>query len=151
MGCLMERSELAAAPAVIGPLEEGAVRAVWPFVQEYLQNALLVDGGKVSLDDLFKQIGEGTMGLYVVQDFANGDILAAICCEVHEYPNVNVFNVAYLGGRELYRWASLFGELEAEAVRLGCEIVRMTGRPGWGRIYPDYREVARVFERRVVQ
>lgn len=136
--------------AVVGPLEEAAVRDAWPKVESYLANALARDEWKLGLDDLLSQIADGAMGLYVVRDFAAGEILAAIACEVQEYPAVNVFNVAYLGGRDLYRWAHLFGELEAEAVRLGCEIVRITGRAGWGRIYPDYKEMNRVFERRVV-
>ena len=146
----MEAENMEPGVSVIGPLQEAAVRDVWPKIAGYLLEALECDGGKMRPDDVLEQIAQGLMGLYVVQDFATGEILAAIACEVQEYPNANVFNVAYLGGRELYRWAHLFGDLEAEAVRLGCPIVRITGRAGWGRIYPDYKEISRIFERRVV-
>lgn len=136
--------------AVVGPLEEAAVMDAWPKVEGFLADALERDDWKVRPADLLNQIAAGVMGLYVVRDFSTGDTLAALACEVQEYPNASVFNIAYLGGRDLYRWANLLGEMEREAVRLGCDTLRITGRPGWGRIFPDYREINRVFERRVV-
>ena len=146
----MEAQQLDAGVSVVGPLNEEAVRDAWPKVVGYLAEALDRDGGKMLPGDVLKQIAEGLLGLYTVLDFATGEILAAVVCEVQEYPQESVFNVAYCGGRELYRWAHLLGEMEREAARLGCQVVRITGRAGWGRVFPDYHEVSRIFERRVV-
>ena len=135
---------------VSGPLVEDEVQNVWPKVDELLNAALERDGSKILPVDLLLQIAEGLMGLYVVTDDESGEILGALACEAQEYPRSQVFNIAYCGGKDLYRWAGLLGAMEAEAVRLGCDTVRITGRPGWGRIFPDYREMNRVFERKVV-
>ena len=146
----MDAQQLDTGVAVIGPLNEQAVRDAWPKVVGYLAEALDRDGGKMLPDDVLEQIAQGLMGLYTVVDFATGEILAALVCEAQEYARESVFNIAYCGGRDLYRWAGLLGEMEREAARLGCQTVRITGRPGWGRIFPDYREMNRIFERRVV-
>ena len=137
------------ATSLIGPLEEQGVRDAWPKVEGFIREALERDGWKVRPSDLMQQIASGEIGLYVVRD-EGGEILGAVACEVQEYPNANVFNIAYCGGHELHRWAHLLGNLEAEAARYGCETVRITGRAGWGRVFPDYHEVQRVFERKVV-
>lgn len=135
---------------VIGPLQEDAVRDAWPKVEAYLAAALERDGWKQGVEDVLADVASGQSGFYVVQDFESGDILAAVVCDSVEYPRSTVLNIGLLGGRDLYRWAHLLGWFEAEAARLGCDTVRISGRPGWGRIFPDYHESHRVFERKVV-
>lgn len=147
---MMEAQQLDAGVSVVGPLNEEAVRDAWPKVVGYLAEALDRDGGKMLPGDVLKQIADGFAGLYTIVDFETGEILAAIVCDVQEYAHSNVFNLAYCGGRDLYRWAHLLGDFEREAARLGCDTVRITGRAGWGRVFPDYREICRVFERRIV-
>lgn len=137
--------------SLIGPLEEAAIVDTWPKVEGFLKPALERDGSKLTTNDLLQQIGDGMMGLFIIRDFSNGDILAALCCDVQEYPRSIVFNIAYAGGRDLYRWANLLGEFERHAVEMGCDTLRITGRAGWGRVFPDYQEMCRVFERRIVR
>lgn len=136
--------------SVVGPLTEEGVRDVWPKVEAYLSDALAREDWKLRPEDLLGQIADGLVGMYAIWDDETGEILGAVCCESFEYPRSNVFNVAVCGGKDLYRWAHLMGAIEEEAVRLGCDTVRISGRPGWGRVFPDYREVHRVFERKVV-
>jgi len=136
---------------VIGPLDERGVSDYWPKVEPMLAAALERDGWKLRPADLIAQISEGLMGLYVAHDFEKGDVLGAIAAEVQEYPNARVFSIAYCGGHDLYRWAPLIADMEREAVRLGCHVVRIPGRKGWGRVFPDYRETHRVFEREVTR
>lgn len=136
--------------SVFGPLEEDAAVDAWPKIEGYLSDALERDGWKLGPADLLQQVAEGLTGLYVIEDDETGEILGAVAAEVQEYQRVTVFNIAFCGGRDLYRWAGLLAAMEQEAVRLGCPIVRITGRPGWGRVFPDYSEVHRVFERKVM-
>jgi hypothetical protein len=135
--------------SVEGPLGEEEVADVWPKAEPMLSAALETDG-VLTTNDLFAQMSDGLWGLYIVKDDETGEVLGAVCCEVQQWPLGDVFNIAHCGGHSLHRWAGLLGALESEAVRLGCETVRIEGRKGWGAIYPDYREVKRVFERRVV-
>lgn len=135
---------------VEGPLDEEAIRDVWSQAQPYLAKALERDGYKLEPADLLEQIATGLMGMYVITDDDTGEMVGAVACEVQEYPQSQVFNIAYCGGRELHRWAPLLGALEAEAARFGCDTVRITGRPGWGRVYPDYQEACRIYERKVL-
>ena len=137
------------ATRVIGPLDANGFNHYWPKVEQFLTDALQHEGFKLKPQQLAGQITEGLMGLYVVLDMAHGEVLGALACEVAEYPNENVFVIAYCGGRDLYRWANLIGEMEREAIRLDCRTVRIPGRKGWGKVFPDYRETYRVYERKL--
>lgn len=135
--------------SLIGPLEESAVMDAWPKVAEFISEALNRDGWKLDSEDVLSQIGDGLMGLYLIADDM-GEILGAVVAEVQQYPKSSVFNIAYCGGRDLYRWANLISGMEAEAARFDCDTVRITGRHGWGRVFPDYVEMNRIFERKVL-
>lgn len=137
--------------SLVGPLDREAVEKLWPVCAPLLAQALERDGWKLKPEQLLAQIAEGLVGLYVVEDFATAEVLAALACEVCEYPNAQVFSVSYLGGRDAHRWVHLIADVEREAVRLGCHVVRIPGRKGWGRVFPDYAEVHRVFEREVMR
>lgn len=136
---------------LLGPLPQEAMEAIWPKAEHLLLPALEHEGWKMKPDQLHDAIASGSMGLYVAHDFATGEVLAALVAEAQEYPNAQVFSLAYCGGEQMERWAHLISALEQEAVRLGCHIVRIPGRKGWGHIFPDYREVMRVYEREIVQ
>ena len=134
---------------LIGPLQKEAFDGIWPVVEPYLANALERDGWKLRPDDLHNQITSGVMGLYVVQDFKTAEILAALACEVQEYPNAAVFSIAFAGGKDMERWQHLIAEIEMHAKALGCHVVRIPGRAGWARVFPEYREAHRVFEKEI--
>lgn len=134
-----------------GPVSDAEIADVWPKVEAMLGAAIERDGSKLLPIDLLKQLSDGLMGLYLIEDDATGEIIAALACDVQEYARSTVFNIAYCGGRDLYRWAGLLGAMEAEAASMSCDTLRITGRAGWGRVFPDYREMCRVFERRIVQ
>ena len=136
--------------SIRGPLGESEVFDVWPKAEAMFDAALQRDGWKLTTADLLSQVSEGLVGIYLIEDEETGELLAVLAVEVQEYPQSNVLNLAYCGGHDLYRWAGLLGAMESEAARLGCDTVRITGRPGWGRIFPDYSEAHRVFERKVV-
>jgi hypothetical protein len=135
---------------LIGPLDGDAARLHWSECESLLSPALARDGWKITGDQLREQIASGLVGLYVVEDFATGSMLAALACEVLDFPNRKVFSVAYCGGHDAYRWAHLIRAIEEEAAKYGCQVVRIPGRKGWGRVFPEYREVQRIFEREVV-
>lgn len=134
---------------LVGPLDGDAIAAQWAVAEPMLARALEREGWKMKPDQLHSQIAEGLMGLYLAQDFATGETLAAMACEVQEYPNARVFSIAYCGGREAWRWVHTIADFEREAARLGCHTVRIPGRKGWGRVFPGYRETFRVYEREI--
>lgn len=133
-----------------GPIGEADIADVWPKAEPLIAQALERDGFKETGETILDQLAHGLCGLYLVRDSQTDEIIASVICDSLEYANSSVFNIGYVAGRDLYRWANLLGALEQEAVRLGCDTVRITGRPGWGRVFPDYRETNRVYERKVV-
>lgn len=134
-----------------GPVSDSEIVDVWPKAEAYLAAALERDGWKMHPEDVLKDLSDGVAGLYIIEDDVTGDLIGALTCESMEYPHSSVFVIGVCGGRELYRWAGLMGAMEQEAARLGCDTVRISGRKGWGAVFPDYTEMHRVFERRIVQ
>lgn len=135
---------------VRGPIEREELISVWPKIESFISDALARDGWKSTLDSFLIDVADGVLGVYVVEDEESSEVIGFVAAEVQEYPQTNVFHLAYCGGVQLWRWAELIGSMEAEGARRGCQIVRISGRPGWGRVFPDYREVFRAYERRIV-
>lgn len=135
---------------VDGPLGVDEIRDCWAKAEPMIVQALERDGLKVHPRDLLEQAADGLTGFYSVLDEEKNELLAFLACEVVAYPHAEVFNIAYAAGSDLYRWKGLIVAMEKEAVRLGCDTVRITGRAGWGKVFPEYQEVNRIYERKVV-
>ena len=104
---------------------------VWPQIEGFILPALERDDWKMKPNQLLDKLADGEMGLYTAIDLKTGETFGALVAEVLEYPNASVFSLAYCGGRELHRWVHLIYDIEAEAARKGCHIVRIPGRKGW--------------------
>lgn len=119
---------------------------LWPHVRAMAGSALdKTDLG--SLSDLDADVLSGRALLWVVS--VDKRIHCAAVTQIQKTQASKVCMILTCGGSELKSWAHLLSGVEQYAKEEGCDCVRFIGRKGWGRIYPDYRPVGVVFERRL--
>lgn len=82
-----------------------------------------------------------------------GHLHGILLTEIRHYPQRVVLNVvAACADRGAFHPLSAVGPdllavLEQHALEQGASAVRVTGRAGWAKLLPGYREVSRTFER----
>lgn len=103
---------------------------------------------KASLTSVLEDLLAEQMHLWLI--FEERHLLAAFVTEIREYPTGHkIVRVLLLGGEGHERWSHLLAEVEAFARAEGCRGVELVGRPGWARVFPDYRETERVLAKEV--
>lgn len=106
----------------------GIVPAVLPFIRESEQWAR----GRVTADDLFRFILNGTMHLWVVHE--DNVVYGHVMTEIKQYPQCKMLTVQYCamvpGTLE-----QIEDEMQDVAARFaqdaGCAGIEFVGRPGW--------------------
>jgi hypothetical protein len=118
---------------------------LWPHVREMVGRAFArTDLGKVG--DLDGDVLSGLALLWIV---IGERIECAAVTYLNETHDSRVCFIAACGGFNVKRWAPLLSEIEKYAKAEDCDAVRWIGRRGWKRIYPEYREIGAVFERKL--
>ena len=60
--------------------------------------------------------------------------------QVDAYPGSMVMTIVAFAGKMPTDWRDILRRMEAHAAELGCNVIRLEGRPGWRRrLPPDYR------------
>ena len=132
---------------MIGPIGLDRMNEVLSAVIPMLAPAFEADNWKVGVDDLRQMLTSGGFQLYIAFDVVRQEILAALVTEILQYPKAKVFSMAFCGGAELERWAPWIVGLEDLAREAGCRYTRIAGRRGWGRVFTDYQETHRIYEK----
>ena len=90
-----------------------------------LEKALAYGGGTHRMDDVVRMLKDGDAKLY---ENSGGCIIT----EVISLPLIKCVNY-WLAAGELRACLALQDEIDAAAIRDGCEMATITGRRGWGR------------------
>jgi hypothetical protein len=117
-------------------IDPAHVERVWPLVSHLIRAAMRK--GRISeFADVERAVLDGLQLLWVAAD--TSAIWAAAVTQLG-YANGEKFcTIVACGGRERARWLPLKGELETFAKAEGCAAIRIHGRRGWAREFPDYR------------
>lgn len=104
---------------------------------------------KIDAADFLRQCRQSAMQLWVILD--DVDVMAAMVTQLTDWDaGWRACQVICLGGHSMARWSDVaIRELEAYAVAEDCDALELVGRPGWGRIFPDFVEVERVYSKGV--
>lgn len=112
------------------------VDRVWPLVAHLIRAAMRK--GRISdFADVERAVLAGRQLLWVAAD--TQAIWAAATIELSRANGEKLCTIVACGGRERARWLSLKKELEKFAKAEGCAAIRIHGRRGWAREFPDYR------------
>ncbi len=131
-----------------GPFAPDEIDSGWPAVEGYVERALEYNPGRLLVGDVEAFCRNGSMLLFVVWSVMEERILAAIVCEVEEYPRARVFNLAQCAGEDMERWLHVVHDFEAIAKQLDCTQIEVVGRSAWGRVL-GWPEVCRNFVKEI--
>jgi hypothetical protein len=68
-------------------------------------------------------------------------VRAAVVTQLVDHPDTGrTCWVVACGGSDLNEWHHLLGRIEQFARDESCSRIRMSGRKGWARVFPDYRQ-----------
>jgi len=107
----------------------------WPYVRDYIQEALEHSLGEYSLKDINEACSEASMQLWI----ATSNKVDAVCVtKINQYPQKRVFVMLLSGGLPFSSWIEE-GEaiMNAYAKENNCDYVQLFGRKGWTRKMKD--------------
>lgn len=119
---------------------------LWPHVRAMVGAAYdRTDLGLLA--DLDTDVLSGSALLWVVEK--DGSIACAAVTRIERTQASKVCTVLACGGKRFGDWKHLLSGVEEYAGQSGCDAVRWFGRKGWSRIYPEYREIGAIYERKL--
>jgi len=113
----------------------------WEKVRPLILKALEVEGNVHSLSDILEKVRVGKLQLWY-------DDNSVLLTEVIIYPNERILNF-YLAGGDLDELKAMHDDILKEAGQMGIRRARITGRRGWSRVFPEYKEMFTTFEREI--
>jgi hypothetical protein len=117
-------------------IDPAHVERVWPLVSHFIRAAMRK--GRISeFADVERAVLDGAQLLWVAAD--RQAIWAAAVTALGRANGEKFCTIVACGGRERARWLPLKAELETFAKAEGCAAIRIHGRRGWAREFPDYR------------
>lgn len=123
-----------------------SVDQAWPGVAKMIDEAYKF-ADEIMPFDILDQLRSGHRQLWVVW---NGEsVVAAVMTRIIQLRSCRAVQITAAGGTEVDAWKDLITLIENFARHEGCRKVTIEGRPGWERLFKDYRRKRVVIEREV--
>ena len=114
-----------------------ALGIVWGDVVKVLNKSVETSGGKFHIDDIYRDIDNGLLGLWLVLD--KKDVVAAITTRIIQYPGRRAMALDWVGGTRMAEWLPLvLSTIEEYAKESDCQHLEGYGRKAWGRYLGKY-------------
>ena len=117
-------------------VDPARVHLVWPLVK-HLIRAAMQKGDISEFDDVERALHNGLHLLWLAAD--EHTIWAAAVTGLNTANGRKFCTIIACGGRERERWLPLKESIEQYARDESCNAMRLWGRKGWGREFPDYK------------
>lgn len=123
------------------------VGQVWQHVAEMIDEAYKF-ADEIMPDDLLAELRSGHRQLWVVWGVEK-KVLAAVLTRIVQLRSGRAMQITACGGAGGERWMHLITNIYAHAKAEGCRKVTIEGRPGWERIFKDFRRTRVILEREI--
>ena len=113
----------------------------WEDVSEMLAKAVNTSSGKFHIDDIYRDLEEGTYNLWLAIDDTKetGKVVAGITTRIVTYPNKKSLAMDWVGGERMSEWMPLaMKDLTSYAKDCGCSYLEGYGRKAWMRVLKKY-------------
>lgn len=114
--------------------------AVWKPVEAILDRTC----EEYRSNDIRHAVVNGEMQLWVAAP--DGPIAAVVLTQISQRRSGKVLTVLFCGGSDMRAWIDERWRITDWARQMNCRAVRFEGREGWGRIWPEAREIGRKYE-----
>lgn len=111
-----------------GVLSTG-IDLIWDEVKPLLEKAIEYADGKYSADDIYQQLLEKTMQLWVV--YNDKGLVCCVITQIYFYPQAKRLGILFLSSLNLKDVMPFWDVLAEFARSKGCDGVEIYGRPGW--------------------
>jgi hypothetical protein len=106
--------------------------ALWPEVKYSVLEALKLDGGRLSLDDIKDALEAQQMQLWGLHD---GILRAVVITEVINYPQMRCIRFVTASGRDLEMWLDVLIDTVSQwGAEQGAHAMEFVGRKGWEKV-----------------
>jgi hypothetical protein len=119
---------------------------LWPHVKAYFDSAT-GRAGDFETDDIERMVFDMSALLWVITDELR--LKGALVTRLYTTRGQRVCEVVAIGGDGLPDWKHLIADIEQFAMNEGCQKVRLSGRKGWSRVFPDYSTICVTLEKRI--
>lgn len=119
----------------------------WPLASKWVKSAFDTGIGDSSFEEVRGLLFGGNALLWLICEEA--EVVGAVVTRVVQEPAKKLCIVLALGGRGMSRWKHLMAKIEEYAARQSCAAVRIYGRRGWQRVYPEYTQPWIALERKL--
>lgn len=121
-------------------VDPARVEEIWPHVEGFIASALWrsPDGDKPT--DALHELNAGHLLLWVVWAEDEHELIAAATTRLIDIATGRICVITACGGKKLERWKQFVGDIEKYARDEGCIELRLMGRKGWVKMFPDFRE-----------
>lgn len=127
-------------------LDAAQVDDVWPAVANRIDEAYK-SADETMPHDILNQLRSGHRQLWIVW---NGEaVIAAVMTRIIQLRAYSAVQVTAASGEDVGEWKDLITLIEDFARHEGCRKVIIEGRPGWERLFKNYRRARVVIEREV--
>ena len=128
-------------------VDPARVHLVWPLVK-HLIHAAMNKGGGCDFAEMETSVLRGEKLLWVAADEAV--IWAAVVTGLHVQQDHKFCMIWAAGGRDRPRWHDMMkSAIEKFAKDEGCKTIRISGRRGWAREFPDYKLISILLEKAI--
>ena len=111
------------------------IKEVENFVTNSIDKALKFSGNHYNLDDVLKQLYDGTAQLWILwNEKKKTKYQGCIVSKILERPNSKSLNLFIVTGQDRKLWQDKITVLEDFAKQEGCSHLETYARPGWSRI-----------------
>lgn len=111
--------------------------------------AVAESGGRITQDALKNLLLKFEYQAWTV--FEDKRCLATVVTKINVYPSgLKSLDAIFAAGDDRAKWQTLVVETLKKFARAeGCEMFEIAGRPGWERIYPEFKKTHVVLEYRL--
>jgi hypothetical protein len=107
---------------------------VWPHVAGWIAKAV-GKGGDWTVEAIRGGLAREECLLWILWD---GRLHAVCVTELLLIPKGKICRIVACGGDQVIPWQLAFAPIENYAIAEGCVAMRIEGRTGWQRVFPDY-------------
>lgn len=119
-------------------VDPSQVDKLWGFIEPFIAKAFASGIGDDTAITVASDVLSGRSVCWLVLD--DNRILSVTTTKIIDTPTKRLCVITSCSGENVAEWRHFIGEIERYAASNDCHAVRMMGRLGWKKVFPDYRE-----------